>query len=439
MAQPSQRYWPLPQIVLARLRAFYREPGAVFWVYGFPLLMIVALGIAFRAAPVEKVTVDVQAAPGAEKVRDALLRQSDGKTLTFAVQINDEETARRRLRTGRTDLVVIIAGETVISTVSTEAAPKAGGAIGRARPLRVPPAGRTPCRHWRIRNARAGKPLHRLSGAGPAGMSLMSGGLWASPSRSSTCGSASCSSASLPHDARSDFLLGIMISRLVFMIRKSGRPRLRRLFFGFVVTGSWNGAGVILVGVSPSLVWACDGQPRRRSNRFRPHEPDNAADVAAVGDLFSPDRFRWRSAADQGPAADALIEGLRASCSRAPRSPPRAQHRHPHSVGWSPSRWGSSCSDELDFTGLGGPSGRRRPEGLHTTVASSRIGEGERNVVVYSSDRRMDAPTSARMEKRLARSGRGGPQVRQSEQRNHRLDDHDRDTCCPRQVGRFQP
>ena len=52
----SRRYWPLPQIVLARLRTFYREPGAVFWVYGFPLLMVVALGIAFRASPVEKVT-----------------------------------------------------------------------------------------------------------------------------------------------------------------------------------------------------------------------------------------------------------------------------------------------------------------------------------------------------------------------------------------------
>ena len=30
------RYWPLAQLVLARLREFYREPEAVFWVYGFP-------------------------------------------------------------------------------------------------------------------------------------------------------------------------------------------------------------------------------------------------------------------------------------------------------------------------------------------------------------------------------------------------------------------
>src|SRR3954467_15379871 len=38
---------PLRQIVLARVREFYREPEALFWSYGFPILMTVALGIAF--------------------------------------------------------------------------------------------------------------------------------------------------------------------------------------------------------------------------------------------------------------------------------------------------------------------------------------------------------------------------------------------------------
>src|SRR5436190_22302023 len=102
---------PLVQLVLARLRSFYREPGAVFWVYGFPLLMVVALGIAFRASPVEKVTVDVEDGPQAAKVRDNLLQQSSGKGLTFVVQIGDEATSRRRLRTGRTDLVVLVSSD----------------------------------------------------------------------------------------------------------------------------------------------------------------------------------------------------------------------------------------------------------------------------------------------------------------------------------------
>ena len=41
---------PLFQLTLARLREFYREPDAVFWVFGFPLVLAFALGIAFRAS-----------------------------------------------------------------------------------------------------------------------------------------------------------------------------------------------------------------------------------------------------------------------------------------------------------------------------------------------------------------------------------------------------
>jgi hypothetical protein len=58
--------------MLARLREFYREPEAVFWVYGFPILMIVTLGIAFRSQPVEKVTVDIEAGSAADSILNAL-------------------------------------------------------------------------------------------------------------------------------------------------------------------------------------------------------------------------------------------------------------------------------------------------------------------------------------------------------------------------------
>ena len=57
----------LGQLVLSRLREFYREPEAVFWVYGFPILMTVALGIAFRDNPEPQYRVDVTG-PGAAAV-----------------------------------------------------------------------------------------------------------------------------------------------------------------------------------------------------------------------------------------------------------------------------------------------------------------------------------------------------------------------------------
>ena len=97
----STTYSPLKQLVLARLREFVRQPEAVFWVYGFPIIMVVALGIAFRGEAVdEKIRVDVQQGASAEVV--STLRGSE----KFTVEVHDRETTRNRLRTGKTDLIV---------------------------------------------------------------------------------------------------------------------------------------------------------------------------------------------------------------------------------------------------------------------------------------------------------------------------------------------
>ena len=37
------RYNPLWHLITTRIRQFFREPEAIFWTYGFPLLMIVGL------------------------------------------------------------------------------------------------------------------------------------------------------------------------------------------------------------------------------------------------------------------------------------------------------------------------------------------------------------------------------------------------------------
>src|SRR4051794_41836711 len=55
-----QRNNPLLLLTLSRFREFVREPAAIFWVYGFPLIMAVALGVAFRERPVEKIKVTVR-------------------------------------------------------------------------------------------------------------------------------------------------------------------------------------------------------------------------------------------------------------------------------------------------------------------------------------------------------------------------------------------
>ena len=69
----SRRYSPLAQLVLCRLREFIREPEALFWVYGFPIVMTVALGIAFRNQPVEQqYAVDVIENPKAAATQRGL-------------------------------------------------------------------------------------------------------------------------------------------------------------------------------------------------------------------------------------------------------------------------------------------------------------------------------------------------------------------------------
>ncbi|HEV3417517.1 MAG TPA: hypothetical protein VG056_11905, partial [Pirellulales bacterium] len=72
----SPRYWPLGQLIVARLREFYREPEAVFWVYGFPILMVVLLGIAFRNKPVQQVKVDIVKNAFAERTKSDLSKGS---------------------------------------------------------------------------------------------------------------------------------------------------------------------------------------------------------------------------------------------------------------------------------------------------------------------------------------------------------------------------
>jgi ABC-type multidrug transport system permease subunit len=97
---PAVRYSPLFQLVVARVKEFVRQPEAMFWSYGFPVLMVLTLGIAFRNKPATSIMVDVVAGPSATVAREKL-EDSGG----FIVHINEPEVARLRLRTARTDII----------------------------------------------------------------------------------------------------------------------------------------------------------------------------------------------------------------------------------------------------------------------------------------------------------------------------------------------
>jgi ABC-type multidrug transport system permease subunit len=80
---------------------FLREPEVVFWVFLFPVLLALALGLAFRAKPPEPLPVGIEAGVEAEGRRSAL----EGERLT--PRIVERAEAQRALASGKLALVVL--------------------------------------------------------------------------------------------------------------------------------------------------------------------------------------------------------------------------------------------------------------------------------------------------------------------------------------------
>lgn len=99
------RFGPsLRALVLVRLREFYREPEAVFWTYGFPIVLAAGLGVAFRNQPPEPLRVGwAEWTPGDSSIRAALARDSEIVLVPFA----DSADAAMALRNGRVMLLAL--------------------------------------------------------------------------------------------------------------------------------------------------------------------------------------------------------------------------------------------------------------------------------------------------------------------------------------------
>lgn len=205
---------PMTNLVIARLKEFYREPEAVFWVYGFPILMTVALGIAFREQPQQMFNVEV-IGTDAEDARAAL-----GEDERFRVGDAEEAAAKERLRTGRTDLVVTAEGSKAYEYLYVPTRPESQLARNEVDLVLQKAAGRVDAAVVETVKLEApgGRYIDFLV-PGLLGMGLMGGGLWglgfvvvdmrirkllkrflATPMR------------------KTDFLASLMVSRLIFMI-----------------------------------------------------------------------------------------------------------------------------------------------------------------------------------------------------------------------------
>ena len=86
----------LVQLILVRFREFWREPEALFWVFGFPILLAAGLGVAFRNRPAEVLPVGATTADLARAMRPE-------KGLT--VKQLSPAAAEEALRTGKLALL----------------------------------------------------------------------------------------------------------------------------------------------------------------------------------------------------------------------------------------------------------------------------------------------------------------------------------------------
>jgi ABC-type multidrug transport system permease subunit len=95
------RAHPLVQLTRARVLEFLREPEAVFWVFVFPLLLAVALGVAFRSQPPKPLPVGIEAGTQAEARRAALAASG-----ALVPQVLDAGDAEKALASGKVAVVV---------------------------------------------------------------------------------------------------------------------------------------------------------------------------------------------------------------------------------------------------------------------------------------------------------------------------------------------
>ena len=91
----------LIELTSARLKEFIRETEAIFWVFGFPLLLTLLLGFAFREKPPDRIPVGIVSGPAANARLAAL-----SKSPALLPRIYSEAQAREELRRGKVSLLI---------------------------------------------------------------------------------------------------------------------------------------------------------------------------------------------------------------------------------------------------------------------------------------------------------------------------------------------
>jgi ABC-type multidrug transport system permease subunit len=240
------------QLTLARAREMWREPEAIFWVFGFPILLALGLGIAFRKKPADVHRVAIVAGEGAAHALELL--QASPQKRSVQTDVLPQAKAFNQFRLGKYDLVVIPRASGGLEYRYDPARPESVLARATVNDVLQAVAGRKDALPTSEKtSSEPGARYIDFLIPGLLGMNLMSSGMWgigfalvemrqrkllkrfvATPMR------------------RSDFLLALASSRLLLMLAEL----VLLLGFGVLgfqmrVMGSW--ASVILISAVGAL------------------------------------------------------------------------------------------------------------------------------------------------------------------------------------------
>lgn len=98
----------LLQLVKAQLKAFFREPGILFWAFGFPVLMALMLGMAFTKKAVVIRNIGVIGSENSKEVLELVTQKTEKfkGSVRFHVTSYSQEEATLNLKRGKINLYI---------------------------------------------------------------------------------------------------------------------------------------------------------------------------------------------------------------------------------------------------------------------------------------------------------------------------------------------
>ena len=154
-----------------------REPEVVFWVFVFPLLLALGLGIAFRNKPGDAVSVAIVSGAGSQDAQSLLARSPQHDR--FKPQVLGADEARKGFRLGKFDLVIEPDGQGGFQYRYDPARPESVLAKTEVNDALQSAAGRKdPLPTTAVNSSEPGSRYIDFLIPGLLGMNLMNSGMW---------------------------------------------------------------------------------------------------------------------------------------------------------------------------------------------------------------------------------------------------------------------